>query len=137
MREIFLSILGVVLVATILLREALFCGSMLPLSASPIASQQEVLRQFVSGPKNCLCEEIRVRYSFKSDTYLISHIAYYNPGQKTLRIETDPGSGWSFGWDNVDTPLIDRVLREGGDFRLFTTYRPDSKHPPYRTQLPY
>ena len=137
MREILLLILGGVLLIALAVGGRIYCGSVLPPSALPITSQREVLRQFVSGPKNCLCEEIWVRYSFKKDTYLISHLAHYDPGQKTLRIETDPGSGWAFGWDNVDTPLIERVLREGGDFRLFTTYRPDSKHPPYRTELPY
>ncbi|MBO0934291.1 hypothetical protein [Fibrella aquatilis] len=78
-----------------------------------------------------------MRYTVEEGAYQIDHLAYYDLGMKTLRIETSPGSGWSFGWENVDTPLIERVLQEGGQFSLFTKYRPESKHPPSPNELPY
>ncbi len=133
-----LSILGFALLCvTLLIGPRLLCGENLEPIASPTATQQAILRQFVSGPANCIYEEIWVRYSVKIDGHLVYHIAHYNPGPKMLQIETDPGSGWSFGWENVDTPLIERVLREGSDFRLFTKYCPTSMHLPGRNRLPY
>ncbi len=137
MREILLLILGGILLIALAIGGRVYCGANLEPVVSPIACQQEVLQEFVSRPKNCICEEMRVSYGFKKDNYLIRHLAHYNPGQKTLCIETDPGSGWSFGWENVDTPLIERVLREGGDFRLSTKYCPTSTHPPGPEILPY
>lgn len=137
MREILLSILGGILLLALALGGKVYCGGSLPPAASPIACQQAILRHFAGGPRNCLCKEIRVRYSVELDGHHTYHLAHYDPGKQTLRIETDPGSGWTFGWENIDTPLIERVIREGGDFRLFTTYRPDSKHPPGSGELPY
>lgn len=66
------------------------------------------------------------------DGFIANHIAHYDPGEKTFRIEPDPGSGWAFGWDGIDEQVLRQVLREGGQFSTFTRYRPDGRYVPPR-----
>ncbi len=80
-----------------------------------------------------MCSEIRVKYRVKRrDGFVAEHMAYYNTSDNTLRIETDLFSGFSFGWDGVNRQLLQQVLQNGGQFSLFTKYRPNGRYVPSR-----
>lgn len=111
--------------------------------ASAEQGQKAVLRHLLDERKNCLCTELRVDYKFTDHSgFGRPHRAYFLVSERRLLIEPDLGSGWAWGWDNVDVDLIRRVLREGGQFSLFTKYRPNRKdlpilQPPYLQDPPY
>lgn len=93
-------------------------------AATPQLAQQQVLRKFLE--KQSCCRTLEVWYRYKENGHLINrgHVAYFDVVRKELRIELDIGSGWLFGWNNVDAAVMARVLREGGEFSLFTNYCP-------------
>ncbi|WP_375446699.1 hypothetical protein [uncultured Fibrella sp.] len=127
--------LVVVMVFALLFGRAYYCLPTQVAFTSPYRVQQDVVRQLSDKRKNCLCNERRIEYQIRNkDNSERTHIAYFNSAKKTLNIEIDPGSGWAFDWENVYEPLIEQVLKEGGQFNLFTKYRPNSSHLPFRQE---
>jgi len=139
----FFLLIGCATIALLFWRASYCDGMNVVVVDSAEQGQKAVLRHLRDERKNCLCTELRVDYTFADRSgFHKPHRAYFLISEKRLLIEPDLGSGWAFGWDNVDVNLIRQVLREGGQFSLFTKYRPNSTNlprpqPPFQEDPPY
>ena len=116
-----------------------YCGSTTEATAvSASMVQKQVIQRILDRSQFCICSEIRVSYRIRlNDGFTASHIAHYDSDEKTLRIKPDSGSGWAFGWDGINEQVMRQVLHDGGQFSLFTKYRPAGKYVPGRMQEPF